>query len=192
MSTKALLDTIRVELAQLRAMGAHVAVISPGNYGLEFMKEHYGYDLDRAVKCSNYIGETLDLASELGFEGILLCGHLGKLIKVSGGIMNTHSREADCRMELMAAAAVRAGASSDTLHKILDSVSTEEAYGYYLEAGIEGSCMEQIMERILFYLNKRTGGKPAVECMVYANSYGLLGMTSKAEALLGKAKEGPL
>ena len=36
--------------------------------------------------------------------------HLGKFVKVSGGIMNTHSHEADCRAELLTAQAVRAGA----------------------------------------------------------------------------------
>ena len=72
------------------------------------MKKTYGYDLDRSVKCSNYIGDTIDMAVELGFQKMLLTGHIGKLIKVSGGIMNTHSKEADCRMELLAAFAARA------------------------------------------------------------------------------------
>ncbi len=189
MSTKALLDTIRVELSQARAMGAEVAVLSPGNYGLEFMRKNYGYDLDRAVKCSNYIGDALDMAAELGFRAILLCGHIGKLIKVSGGIMNTHSREADCRMELMASAAIRSGASEETLKRILDCVSTEEAYAYYREEGIETRCMQYIMERIAYYLNKRVGGEPETECMVYSNRYGLLGATERALELLHAAKK---
>lgn len=189
MSKKALLDTIRVELSQLRALGADTAVISPGNYGLAFMREQFDYDLDRAVKCSNYIGETLDLACELGFHAILLCGHIGKLIKVSGGIMNTHSREADARMELLAAAAVRSGASHETLVRILASVSTEEAYGYLIEEGIERSCMEAVMERIGYYLDRRVDGRVRTECMVYANAYGLLGATKGALKLLQAAKE---
>ncbi len=190
MSRKALLDTIRVELSQLRASGSDTAVISPGNYGLAFMKEQYDYDLDRAVKCSNYIGRTLDMALEMGFHGILLCGHIGKLIKVSGGIMNTHSREADARMELMAAAAVRSGASHETLVRILSCVSTEEAYGYLMKEGIEESCMETVMEKIGSYLDRRVGGRVQTECMIYSNVYGLLGVTGGALELLNTAKEG--
>lgn len=91
------------------------------------MRETYGFDLDKSVKCSNFIGQTIDMVRELGFQKVLLTGHIGKMIKVSGGIMNTHSKEGDCRMELIAAAAIRAGASTSLLQAILDCISTEDA-----------------------------------------------------------------
>ncbi len=188
MSTKALLDTIRTELRQQKCMGAKIAVISPGNYGTAFMKEKYGYDLDRAVKCANYIGDTLDMAADEGFDKVLLCGHIGKLIKVSGGIMNTHSKEADCRMELMAAAAIRCGADADTVTKILDCVSTEEAIQVYDLAGIRKACFEHIMEKIAYYLDRRSADRIDTECIVYSNQYGILGKTQRAEEFINKAK----
>ncbi len=189
MSTRALLDTIHVELKQLREEGAGIAVVSPGNYGLDFMRKTYDYDLDKAVKCSNYIGDTIDMVKELGFDKMLLTGHVGKLIKLSGGIMNTHSREADCRMELMAAAAVVSGATADTVEKILGSVSTEEAYEYLAAEGIEEKCFEYIMEKISYYLNKRAGEGLNVECIVYSNSRGLLGCTPEALSYLDMARK---
>ena len=189
MSTRALLDTIRLELRQVRSMGNDIAVISPGNYGMDFMKDRYDYDLDRAVKCSNFIGETIDMAADLGFSKLLLCGHIGKLIKVSGGIMNTHSHEADCRVELMAAAAAACGGSMDCVRRILDCVSTDEAYQFFLEEGIGQACMQRIMDRILFYLGKRAAGRLAIACMVYSNKFGLLGVTPEAEAFLTEAKK---
>lgn len=187
MSTKALLDTIKVELRQLKEMGANVAVVSPGNYGMEFMKNEYGYDLDRAVKCSNYIGDTIDMVRELGFKKLLICGHIGKLIKVSGGIMNTHSAEADCRMELMAAAAIRAGASNETLSAILDCVSTEEAVDVYINEGIKEKCFEYIIDKISFYLNKRATEETEVQCIVYSNKFGLLAKTAGADGFIKEA-----
>ena len=90
MSNQALLDTIRVELNQRRAEGFDYIAVAPGNYGLDFMKKAYGYDLDKSVKCSNFIGVTIDMAVECGFTRMLLTGHIGKLIKVAGGIMNAH------------------------------------------------------------------------------------------------------
>ncbi|WP_029320292.1 cobalt-precorrin-5B (C(1))-methyltransferase CbiD [Butyrivibrio sp. AE3004] len=184
MSTKALLDTIKVELNQARALGKETIVVSPGNYGLEFMKENFSYNLDEAVKCSNFIGDTIDMAKDLGFKRLLLCGHIGKLIKVSGGIMNTHSREADCRMELMAAAAIRCDASKEALLDILGCVSTEEAISVYIREGIEKQCFSYIMEKIDFYLKKRAAGQIDIRCIVYSNKYGLLGKTENAEELL--------
>ncbi len=184
MSAQALLDTIRVELRQKKALGAPVAAMTPGNYGLDFMKQTYGFDLDQSVKCSNFIGASVDMAAELGFSKILLTGHIGKMIKVSGGIMNTHSHEADCRMELLAAAGLRAGADPDVLRELLGAATTDEAVRILTEKGCLHAVMEQVMDRIRFYLQARCGGKLQTECIVYSSVEGLLGMTGGAMDLL--------
>ncbi len=184
MSTKALLDTIKVELRQKLSMGCETAVVSPGNYGADFMKNSYGYDLGSAVKCSNYIGETVDMAADMGFRKMLLCGHIGKLIKLSGGIMNTHSKEADCRMELMAAAAVKCGASSETAAKILGCVSTEEAVEIYRSELIDRECFSYIMDRIKYHLDRRSAGRMDVQVIMYSSRFGLLGTTPLAESCI--------
>ena len=77
MSSQALIDTIRVELRQRYSFGYDYVAVAPGNYGLDFMKESYGYDLDRSVKCSNFIGETIDMAADMGYKRLLLSGHIG-------------------------------------------------------------------------------------------------------------------
>lgn len=184
MSSQALKETIRVELRQQRAEGQTVAAVSPGNYGLDFMQQTYGYDLDRSVKCSNFIGETIDMAAELGFCAMLLTGHIGKLIKVAGGIMNTHSHEGDCRMELLAAAGIRENVSLECLKKILDCVTTEEALAFIDAEDKKEDVMEDIMKKIDFYLKKRAADRLQIACIVYSNMYGLLGKTAKAEELL--------
>ena len=40
------------------------------------MKKTYGYDLDKSVKCSNFVGATIDMAVELGFQKMLFTGHI--------------------------------------------------------------------------------------------------------------------
>ena len=181
MSTQAILDTIRVELRQQRALGREDVVISPGNYGLDFLKNTYHYDLDKSVKCSNFIGLTIDMAVEEGFKRLLLAGHIGKLIKVAGGIMNTHSREADCRMELLTAFAVKCGVAAVDAAKLLSCVTTEEAVRILDECGRRQEVMDYAMERILFYLEKRAQGKLAIECIMYANDFGALAKSKEAE-----------
>lgn len=181
MSSRAVLDTIRVELGQRKAQGFDYAAVSPGNYGLDFMKQSYGYDLDRSVKCSNFIGDTIDMAVALGFRKLLLTGHIGKLIKVAGGIMNTHSKEADCRMELLAAFSVKEGVKTEKIRQILDCVTTEEAVRILKESGKLQSVMETIAERICFYLEKRAGGKLQIDCILYANEFGELAKSKGAD-----------
>ncbi|MGN0298494.1 MAG: cobalt-precorrin-5B (C(1))-methyltransferase CbiD [Lachnospiraceae bacterium] len=184
MSSQALLDTIRVELNMHRTLGETAVAVSPGNYGLDFMKQQYGYDLDKSVKCSNFIGDTIDMAIDMGFEQMLLTGHIGKLVKLAGGIMNTHSKEGDCRMELMVAAGIRANVPIGILQQILDCVTTTDALRLLQECDKIQETMAILMDKIMFYLRKREKGKLQIECIVYDNVYGELGKSKGAEELL--------
>lgn len=180
MSERAFIETIRLELKQKRAEGERRAVISPGNYGREFMKKSYGFDLDRSVKCGNFIGLTVDMAKEEGFAELLLVGHIGKLIKVAGGIMNTHSREADCRMEILASLGLLCGADGGTARSILRCALTDEAVEILDEAGIKQAVMDMAVERICGNLERRTE-KMKIECMIFSNKFGELGKSREAE-----------
>jgi len=188
MSSQALLDTIRVELSVKKAEGYREVAVSPGNYGLEFMKKNYQYDLDKSVKCSNFIGDTIDMAIDVGFEAMLLTGHIGKLIKLAGGMMNTHSKEGDCRMELMAAAGMTAGITRETALAILNAPTTDEGVRILKEAEKLEQTMEIIMDKACFYLNRRGAGKIQIECIMYAKELGELVQSSGAEKLINRIK----
>lgn len=189
MSIQALLDTIATELRVKRACGDTAIAISPGNYGQEFLQKTYGYDLERSVKCSNFIGDTIDMAADLGFEQILLLGHIGKLIKVSGGIMNTHSREGDCRMELLAAAGIRQDVPMEMLKEILTCVSTEAALNVLDSCEKRQPVMEDVMEHIMFYLNKRAAGRLDISCITYSTEFGELAASPGARELMDRLTE---
>ena len=184
MSNQAVLDTIRVELNQRKEQGFSYVAVAPGNYGLDFMKKTYGYDLDRSVKCSNFIGATVDMAVELGFERMLLTGHIGKLIKLAGGIMNTHSHSADARMEVLASNAIRAGASLECAKEILNASTTDEAIDILEKYQILQKTMKEILDRIQFYLNHRSYEQILLGAVIFNNTYGYLGQTADAEKLI--------
>lgn len=188
MSSQAILDTIFIELKQRRAEGFFIAAVTPGNYGMDYMKKVYAYDLQKSVKCSNFIGKTIDMAISCGFRRLLLTGHIGKLIKVSGGMMNTHSKEGDCRMELLAAAAIRVRTDPAELIRLLDCVSTEEALGILNQAGKLSAAMQIVMDKIMFYLEKRSKEKLETACILYSNEYGELAKSSRAEDMLEELK----
>ena len=189
MSTKAVLDTIKTFLDQRHALGYDYVAISPGNYGLEFMKKTYGYDLDKSVKCSNFIGASAKMALEAGFKQVLYTGHIGKMIKVAGGIMNTHSREADCRMEILSALSIRHYIDPDTVRNILDCVTTEEAVKLIEETGKLKEVMNDAVERICKKLMEHTGNKIQIECIIFSNEMGELGSSKGAGELIQKLSE---
>ncbi len=181
MSTQAIIDTIKVELNQRRAQGFDYVAVSPGNYGLDYMKNTYRYDLDRSVKCSNYIGDTIDMAVELGFNKLLLTGHIGKLIKVAGGIMNTHSKVADCRMEIFSAFCIREHVEPEMIRNILDCVTTEEAVRILEKSGRLQPVMDAVSDRICYYMEKRSNGMLQTDCIIYTNEYGELAKSKGVE-----------
>lgn len=186
MSERALTDSIKLEIKVLSEGSNKIITVVPGNYGESFTKEKLGIDINKAVKCSNYIGETLDYAVEFGIEGILLIGHIGKLIKLAGGIMNTHSRYADGRVEILTAHAALEGADVSILNKMMNSITTDEAIEYLDEAGIREVTMERISDKIHFHLTHRVYNKVKVGVIVFSNEYGILCKTKYADELLEK------
>ncbi|QIB69493.1 cobalamin biosynthesis protein CbiD [Aminipila butyrica] len=188
MSEQALIDTIKVEMDVQKALGAEYLVITPGNYGEKFLKEHFLQGEVYSVKCSNFIGDSLDYAEGCGFKGILFVGHIGKLVKVAGGIMNTHSKYADARMEILSAHAARLGAEAELIEGMMNAVTTDSAYEL-LEAyspELKDRVLQALMDKIEFHLKSRTHQQMEIGAVMFSNKHGYLGKTSQVDAILEK------
>lgn len=194
MSESALIKSLEIEMNQLAACGRQYLVVTLGNYGKNYLDELDDVPVKDSVKCSNYIGEVIDIAVNLGVKGLLFVAHIGKFVKVAGGIMNTHSRNADARAEIMAASALRVGISREGAMRILDTVTTDEAIDVLCEENILKETMDVIMEKISFYLNHRSYGAVETEALVFSNDRGYLGETAgfreMAEKIKGEMNEG--
>lgn len=184
MSEKALTDTIFLEMKMLRENGCSYCYVVPGNYGSDFLRETLGLDRKLAVMCSNYVGETIDDAKVLGMKGMLLVGHVGKFIKLAAGVMNTHSRQADCRMEVLGAHAAMAGAGADTVCRIMACINTSEALKILRQENMLGAVMETVMKRIRFYLENRAGMNLEIGAVMFSLEDGILGTTENAGKLI--------
>lgn len=183
MSETALIDTIKTEMRMRVANGNRTLLVVPGNYGKDFTENIPGINQEFAVKCSNFVGEMLDYAVELGVD-ILLVANLGKLVKVAGGIMNTHSRNADCRMEILAANMAVAGGSIESVRKIMECISTDDALEVIEGEGLLKEVSGILIEKIEFYMNHRTGGTIRTGAVMFSSVYGLLGKTGFADELI--------
>ena len=190
MSEKALVDTIRVELRQRKENGARCVLLTPGNYGSDFIRDGLGLDMKLAVQVSNFIGDSLDICRELGFQGVLLIGHIGKLVKIGGGMMNTHSKYGDCRMEILAAHAGAAGADPDTIRGILECVACDDALRLLREAGKLEDPLLRLTQRVSFHLSHRAGEAMEAGVILFSKEYGILGKSKNADRLLKQITEG--
>lgn len=189
MSEKALIESIRVEMKQHVSRGEEYLLMTPGNYGEEYLKDQMDLPFERNIKCSNYVGETIDMAVDMGVKGILFISHIGKFVKVAAGIMNTHSHSADARMEVLASNAIRAGGDLACAKKILDCSTTDEALNVLALSGVLEKTMKEITSRIQFYLNHRSYEQILLGAVIFSNVHGYLGQTEDAQTLVKKIQE---
>lgn len=184
MSDRALIDTMYTEMDSRKANGYKDLLVFFGNYGADFTRDEMKIDISTAVTCSNFVGELLDYAVLQGFESVLIIGHSGKLIKLAQGVMNTHSKYADCRSEFLALQAMFHGASPAVGKEIYQALTTDEMTKILKREGLFEAVMEEAARKIDFYMQKRVHGKLKTGAILFSNVYGILGETAGAEELL--------
>ena len=185
MSDQALLDTIRVEINVRKQEGLTILPAAPGNYGKNFFLDKYGFSLDTAVTSSNFVYDTVRMAAEAGFAHMLFVGHIGKLVKVAGGIRNTHSQYGDHRMEILTDIAEsilrqRNEENPDLRARLEASVMTDDAIRILGEYGLDKTVMAEMTQRIQKVMQMWAQEKMQVEAVVFSNVYGELGRTDRA------------
>ena len=189
MSQQALLDTLQLEIHQA-ALKSRRLILAPGNYGLDYLGSHLPELREiPIVKISNFVGEALDMAAAEQFGELLLVGHVGKLVKLAGGIMNTHSKQADCRTELFCAHAAICGADAATCRALLDAATTDACLDILAEAGLKAPVMASLLDAVQAHLDRRAAGAFEVGAVLFSNQAGPLGQTKTADALLKKWRE---
>ena len=188
MSEQALIDTISVELDVRKAQNEEFIIVTPGNYGQDFLRDNLGIAVDKCVKCSNFIGDTIDMCIEKGFKSMLLVGHIGKLSKLGCTIYNTHSRYADGRMEAFALCAALCGAEREVLENILGCITTDAALEILKKEGIFDETIKMLEKRIDRSLKLLAKGSIEIGMITFSEEYGILCKTENADNMLEKLK----
>lgn len=184
MSEKALIETMYVEMRAQQARGNKHLLVFFGNYGEDFTRDVMQLELEGAVTCSNFVGELLDYAVFLGFETLLLIGHSGKLVKLAQGVMNTHSKYADCRTEVFALQAMFHGASPEVGKEIYTCLTTDEVTKILKREQLFEPVISEVTKKIDFYMQHRVHGKIKTAALMFSNVYGILGRTEHADELI--------
>ena len=147
-----------------------------------------GLALEQGVKVSNFLGEALDYIGYKGFKKVLIVGHIGKMIKVAGGIFETHSRIADARMEILAAHSGLAGGRQALIAKIFACFTTDEALAIIREAGLEDTVLASLKAKLIHQLAQRTKDKLKIEFLVFGEQDKVLMETTEARDLAAEIR----
>ena len=102
--------------------------------------------------------------------------------------MNTHSREGDCRSELMSAAALAAGASAETAQAMFSCVTTDEMLRILDKDGMLAGTMSALRTRIEAVLSERFEGQLEIGVIVFTTGNIELFKTGTAQKWMGKLR----
>ena len=189
MSNAALVDTIRTEIKMRKAEGHETLLFTLGNYGENFIRRELPLDLEKSVKISNFIGDATDIALEYGFSGILIIGHIGKLVKLGAGIMNTHSSFADGRMDVLVTCGLLAGADAETLRRLPECATTDAALDILDEAGFTEKTLDILAGRAGYYLEAKVKGAADIGALMFSDMHRVRVRTEKADELIKRIAE---
>nr|WP_315034071.1 cobalt-precorrin-5B (C(1))-methyltransferase CbiD [uncultured Lachnoanaerobaculum sp.] len=161
MSKTALLETIEADIKfRLKNSKERRVYLAPGNIGAKFLENNFNINSTTVAIISNFIGESIDYAISNDAREIVLCGDLGKLIKLSGGIMNTHSNDSDSRLELLVAAVTKLCIKENKelpiqiISNIFEQKTTTGAVNIIKENNFE-NCFDILADQMLYYAYNR-------------------------------------
>lgn len=186
MSSSAVIETVRTEEKMRRAGGTKNLLLTIGNYSKSFLAEHMPFALEKSVMCSNFIGEAVDAALEYGFENVLIIGHIGKLVKLGAGIMNTHSSCADGRMDVLVTCGVLADIDNKILKEITDCATVDAALDIFERVGAKERVSEILMNKIQYYLNTKVKNEIGIGAVLFSFKHGIIGQTAGAAEIIRK------
>lgn len=179
MSESAYKESLAVELRQAAALGFKKLILVFGNYG---KKEALaaGFSEQQIIRMSNFVGFMLAELEELEIDEIIMVGHLGKIVKVAGGIFNTHSKVADGRREIIAAHAALAGADQEIIEAIFAINTAEEAAEYLLAHNLE-SVLHNISEAVVSKVREKLENKIKCKAVIFTLNQGIVALSKEAE-----------
>ncbi|MDE6021197.1 MAG: cobalt-precorrin-5B (C(1))-methyltransferase CbiD [Ruminococcus sp.] len=189
MSNSAIIETIRTEANIRKASGYKNILFNLGNYSEDFIKLRAEKLASRAVVCSNFIGDAIDIGASLGFKGILIIGHIGKLIKLGSGIMNTHSSYADGRMETLMACGTLAKTDNDILSQLAECVTVDAALDILYKYNAAEQVLAVLAKRVEYYLRARVKDEAEIGAVIFSNKHELILKTKTADNLIKKISE---
>ena len=188
MSSDAIIGTVKSELSVLKAAGAGIVCIVPGNYGRR-MAMLLGIPENMIVNISNFVGESLGMVGNLGFEKLILIGQVGKFAKLSAGSLDTHSAKSDGRLESLAAYSALHGATSEDIREILDSSMADEVATRISHTEWGLAALNELVSRIVRIVLLGATGISECACLTFSLPDRELARTENLAALIQEIKK---
>lgn len=184
MSDEGWKKSLSIELKMKKEQGLDKIILVPGNHGEQFIREKLNLDMKYVVRTSNFIGYMLKEAQRMGYKKILMAGHIGKFIKLSAGIFNTHSKVADARSEILISNLALMKAPYELLEKINECLTAEEAVEVINENNYT-EFYDKVSNKCRYKVKQYLGDdETEVEVIMFSMDKTLLGKSDNTDSLV--------
>ncbi|TCO79497.1 cobalt-precorrin-5B (C(1))-methyltransferase CbiD [Marinisporobacter balticus] len=187
MSEEAFKESLALEIKMIAQEGIEKLILVPGNYGRDMAVDYYKFDKRYIVKTSNFIGYMLEQCAEHGIKKVCMIGHIGKFVKLAGGIFHTHSKIADARIEILAANLALLGAPITIIESLFECVTTEAAIEIIKEKGYE-KVFETLGEKAEKRCESRVYDQLEVGIIMFSMDKKILGVGPRGRKMLEEFK----
>ena len=148
MSSDAYKNSIVTQLDVALASDIDDLVFVPGNIGEKLALKNLDITAEQIVQTGNFVGFMFEEAEKRGIKKFTYFGHMGKLIKVAGGIFDTKHAVADGRREIMVTHAALCGVDKQNLQRLFDSKTTDDMMSILDELGVSSEVSNSIAKAI--------------------------------------------
>ncbi|HIX84264.1 MAG TPA: cobalt-precorrin-5B (C(1))-methyltransferase CbiD [Candidatus Megamonas gallistercoris] len=186
MSEEGFKNSLTPQISVAKANGYNDIVFVPGKIG-ENIAKALSLPSKALIQTSNFIGHMLEFAVDEEIKSVLLFGHLGKLVKVAGGIFYTHSKIADARLEIMASYAAMLGMDSTGVKEIFSVKTTEAAMPIIEKYGlVEKGYYDLLAQRASLRSQQHVFNAFTVGTVIVTLKGEILGMDDNAKQIGGR------
>ena len=153
MSSEAYKNSIVTQIDVALASNIDDLIFVPGNIGEKLALKQLNVGKEQIVQTGNFVGFMFEEAEKRGINKFTYFGHIGKLIKVAGGIFDTKHAVADGRREVMVTHAALCGADKESLQRLYDSKTTDDMMDIlneiHLSVEVSNSIAQAIRDRCM-------------------------------------------
>ncbi len=153
MSSEAYKNSIVTQIDVALASNIDDLIFVPGNIGEKLALKQLNVGKEQIVQTGNFVGFMFEEAEKRGINKFTYFGHIGKLIKVAGGIFDTKHAVADGRREVMVTHAALCGADNESLQRLYDSKTTDDMMDIlneiHLSVEVSNSIAQAIRDRCM-------------------------------------------
>lgn len=169
--------SLALQLNVLKAQKVKKVVLVLGYVGEKFCKERLKLNEESVIKIGDQVGFMLEECLRKKMQEILLIGHLGKMIKITNGQFNTHSKFGDRRIDSIVDYARKYGAREEIITQLLNQTTAEATIEILKRNGFR-KIFNRIAQDVVLKLKKLVEHRLKVSCILLSLNGKILGWST--------------